>query len=144
MKTSLAGLLAVTFLAASAFALPPVPKYLPMALEGREDSQEYLKAFKAAAMKCSSCHVPGADKKAKGHGLNDFGQTMHKHLNDKEFMAADKARDEMTALKLFTEAWGKAVQEKNAEGKLYADLIKAGKLPGTNPEKKEEAEKGDK
>lgn len=144
MKTSLAGLLFIALLAVSALALPPVPKYLPMALEGQEDSKEYLKAFKASDMKCSSCHIPGADKKAKGHGLNDFGQAMHKHFAHKEFMAADKAKDEKTALKVFTEAWNKAVQEKNAEGKLYADLIKAGKIPGTNPEKTEDAEKGEK
>jgi hypothetical protein len=41
------------------------------------------------------------------------------------------------ALKLFNEAWGKAVMEKNADGQTFNDLLKAGKNPGKNPEKKE-------
>src|SRR4029078_2814857 len=120
----------------AAFALPPIPNYIPLALEGKEQYQAYLTDFKASTTKGASCHIPGADKKAKDHALNDFGQAMHKHLDDKGFMAADKAKEMDKALKLFTEAWGKAVQEKNADGKAFDDLLKAGKLPGKNPEKK--------
>jgi hypothetical protein len=61
---------------------------------------------------------------------------MHKHLDDKGFLAADKAKDMAGALKLFNEAWGKAVEEKNEDGKAFNDLLKAGKIPGKNPEKK--------
>jgi hypothetical protein len=137
MRISLAGLLLVCCLTVPALALPPIPNYIPVALEGKAEYKEYLTAFKASNMKCSSCHIPGGDKKAKGHALNDFGQAMHKHLDDKGFMAADKAKKMDDALKLFNEAWGKAVLEKNADGTAFNDLLKAGKLPGKNPEKKE-------
>jgi hypothetical protein len=137
MRASLAGLLLLSFIVAPAFALPPIPNYIPVALEGKAEYKEYLTAFKASNMKCSSCHIPGGDKKAKGHALNDFGQAMHKHLDDKGFMAADKEKKMDEALKLFNEAWGKAVQEKNADGTAFNDLLKAGKLPGKNPEKKD-------
>jgi hypothetical protein len=131
------GLLLASCLASPALALPPIQNYIPVALEGKEEYKEYLTAFKASNMKCSSCHIPGGDKKAKGHALNDFGQAMHKHLDDKGFMAADKAKKMDDALKLFNEAWGKAVLEKNADGTTFNELLKAGKLPGKNPEKKE-------
>jgi hypothetical protein len=137
MRISLAGVLLLSCLALPAFALPPIPKYIPVALEGKAEYKEYLTAFKASAKKCSSCHIPDADKKAKGHALNDFGQAMHKHLDDKGFMAADKAKKMDEALKLFNEAWGKAVLEKNADGQTFNDLLKEGKNPGKNPDKKE-------
>ena len=132
----------------SAFALPPIPGYILQALEGQKDYQAYAADLKASTTKCASCHIPGGDKKAKGHALNDFGQAVHKHLDDKAFMAADKAKFAATdeaakahqnaiALKLFAVAWGQAVQEKNEAGKVFNDLLKAGKLPGKNPEKKE-------
>ena len=125
------------FAAASvALALPPIPKYIPQVLEGKDDYKAFLADFKAGDTKCASCHIPKADKKAKGHALNDFGQAMHKHLDDKAFMAADKAKDDATALKLFNEAWGKAIVDKNEAGQTYAELLKAGKLPGKNPEPK--------
>lgn len=137
-----APLLLVSVMAASSFALPPVPNYLPQALEGKQEYKAYLADFKASQTKCASCHIPGADKKAKGHALNDFGQAVHKHLDDKAFMAADKAakdnkdpKEAEKALKLFADAWAKAVQEKNEEGKQFDELLKAGKLPGKNPEK---------
>jgi hypothetical protein len=137
-----AALLLVSLIATSSFALPPVPTYLPQALEGKEEYQAYLKDFQASMTKCASCHIPGADKKAKGHGLNDFGQAMHKHLDDKAFMAADKAakdnkdpKETEKAVKLFADAWAKAVQEKNEDGKQFNELLKEGKLPGKNPPK---------
>ena len=57
---------------------------------------------------------------------------MHKHLNDKAFLAAEKEKNAEEARKLFLEAWDKAIGEKNAEGKSYGDIIKSGKLPGKN------------
>jgi hypothetical protein len=137
MRASLAGLLLLSLITWPAFALPPIPKYIPVALEGKSDYAAYLKAFNASEMKCSSCHIPGADKKAKGHGLNDFGEAMHKHLDDKGFMAADKEKKMDEALKLFNEAWAKAVEEKNADGMTFNELLKAGKLPGKNPAKQQ-------
>ena len=133
---SLLAFVAVFTAASVALALPPVPKYLPQVLEGKDDYKAFLADFKASETKCASCHIPKADKKAKGHGLNDFGQAMHKHLDDKGFMAADKAKDEAGALKLFSEAWTKAIADKNEAGQTYDELLKAGKLPGKNPEPK--------
>jgi len=137
MKIRAAALLIVSLVATSSFALPPIPGYIEKALDGKDDYKQYATDLKVSMTKCASCHIPGADKKAKGHALNDFGQAVHKHLDDKAFMAADKAKDSETALKLFSEAWGKAVQEKNADGKAFDELLKAGKLPGKNPEKKD-------
>ena len=36
------------------------------------------------------------------------------------------------AMKIFKDAWEKSITEKNADGKVYGDLIKEGKLPGKN------------
>jgi hypothetical protein len=95
-------------------------------VKGFADAVEGLKS------KCDVCHKPGADKKGKGHGLNDFGQAFHKHLDDKKFMAADKAKDTAEAAKLFGAAWEKVVDDKNAAGATFGSLIKEGKLPGKN------------
>ena len=95
-----------------------------------------MAAFGELKMKCDACHKPGADKKAKGHALNDFGEAVHKHLKHKEFLAADKAKEDpkMAALatKLVAEALAAAEAEKKAGGKTYGELLKAGTLPGTN------------
>jgi hypothetical protein len=87
-------------------------------------------------MKCDTCHKPGADKKAKGHGLNDFGEAVHKVLKHKEFLAADKEKDDPKQLelakKLVAEALTAAEAAKKDGGKTYGELMKAGTLPGTN------------
>ena len=94
--------------ASSAYALPPIPEYVKEAFAGKEEYKGYLAAADAQKSKCASCHVPGQDKKAKGHGLNDFGKAVHKYLDDKAFMAADKAGKEgkprPTNTKFFHEA----------------------------------------
>jgi hypothetical protein len=76
MRLSRATWLLLSCLTLPALALPPIPNYIPVALEGQPEYKDYLDAFKASNMKCSSCHIPGADKKAKGHALNDFGQAI--------------------------------------------------------------------
>ena len=118
--------------AASAFALPPIPHYLAEAVGGKEETKGFATAVEGLKSKCDVCHKPGADKKGKGHGLNDFGLAFKKHLNDKAFMAAHKEKNTAEATKLFTEAWGKVVDDKNAAGETFGSLIKAGKLPGKN------------
>lgn len=42
------------------------------------------------------------------------------------------AKDKEAMLKLFKEGAEKAAKEKNADGKTYGELIKAGALPGKN------------
>lgn len=123
---------AVLMFAAGAQALPPIPGYLKDSLGESTDHQAFAKTFSGLKAKCDLCHRPDADKKAKGHGLNDYGEAMHKHLKHREFMALHKEKKTAEALKLLQEAWKKAEAEKNAEGKTYGELIRAGKLPGKN------------
>lgn len=116
----------------STFGLPPIPGYLKQALESDAGNATFAKALNDMKSKCDVCHKPMADKKAKGHGLNDFGKAIHKSLDDKAFMAAHKEKKEAEALKLFSTAWTKALEDKNAEGKSYAELVKMGLNPGRN------------
>jgi hypothetical protein len=133
MRYAAAALFSVWMLGAStASALPPIPNYLKQSLADKPEYKAYLDAVTAASDKCASCHTPGVKKTEKGHGLNDFGQAVHKHLDDKAFMAAHKAKNSEEALRLLNEAWGKTVEEKNADGKSYGELMKAGQLPGKN------------
>ena len=123
---------AVLVLAAGAYALPPIPAYVKQSVENSADHKEFATVFAGLKTKCDLCHKPGADKKAKGHGLNDYGEAMHKHLRHKEFMKLHMEKKSAEALKLIQEAWEKAGAEKNAEGKSFGEVIKAGKLPGKN------------
>lgn len=128
----IAACFAVLALSTSAFALPPIPNYLKESLADKPEYKGYLEAVNANKDKCASCHKPGVKKTEKGHGLNDFGQAFHKHLDDKAFMAAHKAKNAEEALRLFNEAWGKTIEVKNGDSKSYGDVIKAGQLPGKN------------
>jgi len=125
-------------LARSASALPPLPKYVGDYYAAKPEYAKFSEAFKGLMMKCDACHKPGADKKAKGHALNDFGEAVHKNLKDKEFLAADKAKADDAkmadlAKKLVAEALAAAEAVKKDGGKTYGELMKAGTLPGTNP-----------
>lgn len=127
----------VTLLAAPALALPPLPKYVEQHYSANPDYAKFVETFKALKTKCNACHTPGADKKAKGHGLNDFGKAVHDNFQHKDFSAAAKiAADDPAAakkaLELAAAALEAAEKEKNAAGKTYGELIKAGTLPGTN------------
>jgi hypothetical protein len=115
-----------------AFALPPIPGYLKQVLEGDAAAKAVAEKVAALESKCDVCHIPKADKKAKGHGLNDLGKANHKHLDDKAFMAAHKDKKTDDALKLFKESWEKTMADKNAAGEIFGDLVKAGKLPFKN------------
>jgi hypothetical protein len=122
----------VLVLSAAAYALPPIPGYVKESLADSADHKEFAKTFGELKAKCDVCHRPMADKKAKGHGLNDYGEAVHKHLKHKEFMALHKEKKSAEAMKLFKDAWEKAAAEKNADGQTFGELIKAGKLPGKN------------
>ena len=128
------GTLALCVLAAnSAVALPPFPDLLGKALKDDAGSKKFLDAVGMLKMKCDVCHRPGVDKaKAKDHGLNDFGEAMHKSVNFKDLKPALTAKDNAKVLALFKEGYGKATAEKNADGKTFGELIKAGTLPGKN------------
>ncbi len=117
---------------ATAQAFPPIPGYLKDGYKDDSSYNAFLKTVDGLKTKCDVCHKPGADKKAKGHGLNDFGKVMHDRFEHKKFSAADKEKKTDEAMKVFKEAWEKSVKEKNADGILFSDLIKEGKLPGKN------------
>jgi len=117
---------------ATASAFPPIPGYLKDAYKDDKDYKPFLETVDGLKMKCDVCHKPGAEKKAKGHGLNDFGKVYHDRFDPKGFQAADKAKKTDEALKIFKATWEKSIAEKNADGKVYGDLIKEGKLPGKN------------
>ena len=123
-------------LAGSAWALPPLPRYVGEYYAARPEYSKFSMAFSKLTLKCDTCHKPGADKKAKGHGLNDFGEAMHKVLKHKEFLAADKEKGDPKmaelAKKLVAEALAAAEAAKKEGGKTYGELMKAGSLPGTN------------
>jgi hypothetical protein len=128
------GTLMLLAAAAPAFALPPIPPYVAAHYSG---NAKFGEAFSGLKMKCDLCHTPGADKKAKGHGLNDFGQAVHDHLKHKDFLAAhklaaDNPEEAAKAKKLIADALTAAEAEKSAAGQTFGELIQAGKLPGKN------------
>jgi hypothetical protein len=130
-------LLIVGALASAASALPPLPPYVAAHYKAQPEYAKFEEAFSAQKMKCDACHKPGVDKKAKGHGLNDFGEAVHKHLKHKDFLAAHKVKaddpaEAAKATQLVADALKAAEAEKNAEGKTFGELIKAGQLPGKN------------
>lgn len=142
---------AIFLLTTTALALPPIPDYAAEHYGKQPGGDKIVEAmkFKAAMGKCSMCHIPDADKKAKGHGLNDFGKAVHDNFKHKDFTAEDKnskaegATDEAKAaakakaMTILVDALGKASAMKNKDGKVYGDLIKAGTIPGDNSKKPE-------
>jgi len=116
----------------AANAFPPIPAHIKEAFKDDKDYKPFLETVEALKTKCDVCHKPGADKKAKGHGLNDFGKVYHDRFENKKYKKAQEDKNAEEALKLFKAAWDKSIVEKNADGKVYGELIKAGKLPGKN------------
>lgn len=134
MKARFALSLAVVFsvAASSANAFPKLPTYLKDGYKEDKEYKAFFETFEGLKTKCDVCHKPGADKKAKGHGLNDFGKVYHDRFKHKDFTAADKDGKTEEAMKIFKDAWEKSVKEKNADGKVFIDLIKGGKIPAKN------------
>ena len=132
LQAALLSVVLCGFCVGTANAFPPMPGYLKDGYKDDKDYKPFLETVDGLKMKCDVCHKPGADKKGKGHGLNDFGKVYHDRFKPKDFQAADKAKNTEEALKVFKAAWEKSITEKNADGKVYFDLIKEGKLPGKN------------
>jgi hypothetical protein len=135
IQISLAGVLLAAF-TSTVLALPPLPPYVAAHYKDQAGFGKFAAAFSAQKMKCDACHKPGADRKAKGHGLNDFGEAVHKHLKHKEFLAANKEKADpaqaAAATKFVANALQAAEAEKNADGKTFGELMKGGMLPGKN------------
>ncbi|HEY2414204.1 MAG TPA: hypothetical protein VGI40_18315 [Pirellulaceae bacterium] len=123
----------------TASALPPIPKYIEEEYAASSAHAKYLAMYKSleGEHKCDACHKPGVDKKTKGHALNDYGQAVAKNFKHRDFNKADKLGKDnpegaAKAKKLLAEALEKADAEKNADGKTFGELIRAGQLPGKN------------
>jgi len=139
MKPFAVAILVASLLAAiggNAEALPPLPKYVQEHYGASPEYAKFAETFAGLKLKCDTCHKPGAEKKAKGHGLNDFGMAVHDNFKHREFLAADKAKSDPAeaakAKKLIADALVAAEALKNADGKVYGELMKMGKLPGKN------------
>lgn len=113
-------------------AFPPIVGQIKEAFKDDKDYKPFLETVEGLKTKCDVCHKPGADKKARGHGLNDFGKVYHDRFEAKKYKAANEEKKADESLKLMKAAWDKSVTEKNADGKVFGDLIKEGKLPGKN------------
>lgn len=125
------------FAVSAAQALPPLPKYVQDAYKDKPEYAQFSAAVAGLKSKCDLCHIPKADKKAKGHGLNDFGHAMHEHLDDGAFKKAHMEAGKNPAMgaaaaKMVVEALQKSEADKKSDGKTYGELMKAGELPGTN------------
>ncbi|HRX82626.1 MAG: hypothetical protein H6821_09605 [Planctomycetaceae bacterium] len=81
-----------------------------------------------AEAKCNACHY-GKKKSDR----NDYGKALIKAGLTEENYKEKKADKEAFA-KEIAEALEKVLEEKNEAGETFGDRIKAGKLPGTNPE----------
>lgn len=132
LRTAFFALLTLAVCTCAANAFSSIPKYVQDTYKEDADYKAFLTTVEGLKSKCDICHIPGADKKAKGHGLNDFGKTFHDRFKHKDFSAAHKDMKTEEATKVFKDAWEKSIKEKNKDGKVYFDLIKEGKLPGNN------------
>ncbi len=123
----------------TASALPPMPKYIEEIYSESPEHAKYVAMYKELNMdsKCDACHKPGVEKKMKGHGLNDYGDAVHKHFKHRDFNKAEKLGEKdpaelAKARKIVADALAKAAEEKNADGKSFGELIRAGQSPGKN------------
>ncbi len=101
---------------------------------GRDSAQarlNYRTAFKkkyknlaaqVAKVKCGVCHH-GTKKQNNAKPRNDYGKALEKGLGKKKVKAKTAIEAALT----------KTETAKNAKGQTFGSLIKAGKLPGTNP-----------
>ena len=132
LRSALCCMMALGFCTSSAYALAPLSKYLEETYKEDKDYKAFFTTVDGLKSKCDVCHIPGANKKKEGHGLNDFGKAYHNKFDLKAFQPAQKEKKTEEATKLFKDAWEKAIQEKNGDGAVFADLIKEGKNPGKN------------
>lgn len=92
------------------------PKYASVMTKQYEDLAK--KHGKNGKLTCAVCH-PSKSKKDR----NNFGAAMTKALGEKNVKDEDKIKEALVKLE----------KEKSAtEGKTFGDLIKDGKLPGTD------------
>jgi hypothetical protein len=118
--TVVLGLVAVAFSMQSAKALPPFNKeWVAKYVEGNSNAK-FVEA--AGTAKCNTCHM-GTSK--KDH--NAYGQAVKKHLTKAKYNEIKE--DAEAAKKYILEGLTKSEAEKNAAGKTYGEVIKAGGIP---------------
>jgi hypothetical protein len=100
-----------------ASALPPFNVEWKAKYNTGEKNAKFVEA------KCNVCHE-GTNKKMK----NEYGKAVGKYLTKAKYMEIKE--DEAAAKKYIIEGLQKAEAEKNAAGKPYGELLKAGNLPG--------------
>jgi hypothetical protein len=109
---------------APAWAIPAIDAAFKKAYVEGNTNAKFVEA--AGAAKCNVCHV-GKDKKMK----NEYGTTVAKFLKKADIgpgKTVDPTTDE--GKKTLAEGLEKAAAEKNASGKTFGELLKAGELPG--------------
>lgn len=111
--------------------------------EKAEARPQYLKTFaktyknlfdQALEKKCFVCHY---GKEKTNH--NDYGTAMKKYFEEKFDGEKEKNIKDVKVIK----AALKEIEKKDSKvkDKTFGELIKEDKLPGTNPEKKEDGDK---
>jgi hypothetical protein len=118
--TVVLGLVAVAFSMQSAKALPPFNKeWVAKYVEGNSNAA-FVEA--AGTAKCNTCHM-GTSKKDHNHN----GQAVKKYLTKAKYNEIKE--DPEAALKYIADGLSKSEGEKNAAGKSYGEVIKAGGIP---------------
>ncbi len=124
----LVAFLAVAIAPKNADAIPAFKKAFDQRVTNVIKDAKLVATIKAA--KCNVCHYVDGDKKSKKQ-KNDFGVAMAKLLKKDNYKSTriaaepDKVKAELDA------AFEKLMATKNAKGKTYGELLKAGDLPGT-------------
>jgi hypothetical protein len=119
--TLVLGAVAVAFCVQSASALPPFQKEWKAKYADGNSNAKFVEAVETA--KCNVCHM-GTSKKDK----NEYGKAVGKFLTKAKYNEIKE--DAEAAKKYILEGLDKAEAEKNAGGKTYGEVIKAGELPG--------------
>ena len=109
-------LIGAAFTMQSASALPPFNKEWVAKYNPGDKYAAYTEA------KCNTCHM-GTSK--KDH--NPYGQAVKKHLTKAKYNEIKE--DAEKAKKYILEGLEKSEAEKNAAGKTYGEIIKAGGIP---------------
>lgn len=118
MKTVCASIVALCLIALVAGPVAARPPY-PAIFKAKYENL----AKEVDTAKCLVCHK-GKEKKDR----NEYGIALSKAFGKADF---EKNKGDKEALaKHLTEALDKVAEEKNADGKTFGELIKAGHLPG--------------